>query len=348
MDQKVIADVEKNIQHYFSPRWTKENIEFFLGSSKYEIDVYALQNSLNKPIRSFLLRGGKRLRPLLFWTILKAYKKEKPNLLSVASLIELVHNGTLVLDDIEDNALTRRGKPSSHREFGLDTATNVGMSLHVLPLMLLLKEQNGLTNDQKIRLFEVYAEELTNVSFGQALDIYWHKNARHDITRKKYFEMVRLKTGSLMRMSAKMAAIMADQDKRTEDAFASFAESIGVAFQIIDDTLDLEKADVRFGKAYGNDISEGKISLPVIEALHSLDEKDTETLLQILDRHTHDKRVIKKAIGLIIKGKGTDRAKKRARDLVSNALSDLTTKLGDTFESSEIVALAQFMLDRTY
>jgi geranylgeranyl pyrophosphate synthase len=70
MDPKIVSDFEKNIQHYFSSRWTKENIEFFLGLSKYEIDVYALQKSLNKPIRSFLLRGGKRLRPLLFWTIL--------------------------------------------------------------------------------------------------------------------------------------------------------------------------------------------------------------------------------------------------------------------------------------
>ncbi len=348
MDKSIVSEIEKNIQQYFSPRWTKENIEFFLGPSKYEIDVYALQKSLNKPIRSFLLRGGKRLRPLLFWTILKAYKKQSRELLHIASLIELVHNGTLVLDDIEDNALTRRGKPSSHREFGLDTATNVGMSLHILPLMLLFKSENGLTDKQKIRLFEVYTEELTNVSFGQALDIYWHKNARHDITRRKYFEMVRLKTGSLMRMSAKMAAILAEQDEKTEEAFASFAENIGVAFQIIDDTLDLEKADVRFGKAYGNDISEGKISLPVIEALHNLDEKDTELLLQILDRHTHDKRVIKKAIELIVKGGGTVRAKKRARLLVSSALSELNTKLGDSFDKSEIVALAQFMLDRTY
>ncbi len=348
MDPKIVSDFEKNIQHYFSSRWTKENIEFFLGPSKYEIDVYALQKSLNKPIRSFLLRGGKRLRPLLFWTILKAYKKEKEDLLSVASVIELVHNGTLVLDDIEDNALTRRGKPSCHREYGLDTATNVGMSLHVLPLMILLKEQSGLTDRQKIRLFEVYAQELTNVSFGQALDIYWHKNARHDITRKKYFEMVMLKTGSLMRMSAKMAAILADQDEATERAFSEFAENIGIAFQIIDDTLDLEKADVRFGKAYGNDISEGKISLPVIEALHHLDEKDTEELLLILDKHTHDKRLIKKAIELIVKGQGTTLAKKKARALVSSAMSELTKKLGNTFDSSEIVALAQFMIDRTY
>ena len=164
--------VDQIINKHLPYRWKQKHIEYYLGKPNYKFDISAINSNLNDPIRDFILRGGKRLRPVLFLTCLEILGKKPKKYLDFAYVIELIHNGTLVLDDIEDNGLLRRGKRTCHRKFGVDVATNSGMSMHVMPLRIILKNRKDLTNKQIIRLFEIYTDEMINVSFGQALDIY--------------------------------------------------------------------------------------------------------------------------------------------------------------------------------
>lgn len=339
--------IERKIRDFFPTHWTRADIEHFLGSIGYEIDVSTLDFNLNVPIRDFVLRGGKRIRPSLFLTVLEIFGKDPSEYFDFAVLIELIHNGTLVLDDIEDDASLRRGKSTVHIKYGLDTATNVGAALHFLPLRIIL-DRDKLNSNLRLRLWEVYAEELINVSFGQALDIYWHKSGNNGVYVNKYLEMVRLKTGSLMRMAARMACVLAEQDKRVEDSFRDYAEGLGMAFQIVDDILDLRADREKFGKAWGNDITEGKVSLPVIYAMKRVSADKKNRLKEILAKHTRDRKLIAEAISIIEESRGVDEAYDFAKKLVDRSRIRLERKVGNIHNLSKLRELGNYFVERSH
>lgn len=340
--------LDRRIRQIFGSSWTVKSASYFINKPVYKLHISALQKNLNDPIRDFVLRGGKRIRPLLFILTLKAFHIDYKKHLDIAVLIEIVHNGTLVLDDIEDNGELRRGKPTCHKKFGLDTATNVGASMHLLPLRLIEKNSANYSKDQLVRLWSVYTDELTNVSFGQALDIYWHKTHPKDISVDKYLEMVRLKTGSLMRMSMRMAVVVANKNEKIEKLFQDFAENIGIAFQIIDDSLDLQNTKKgEFGKAVGNDITEGKLSLPTILALKQLKKRKRTRLLNILKSHTRNKKNILEALKIINSTSAINDSYKFARTLVEESWKKVE-KSNNGAELAELKSVAEFIIKRTY
>jgi geranylgeranyl pyrophosphate synthase len=340
-------DIEKAINKYFPSKWKKEDLLFFLGKSVYELDSLALDRNLNKPIRDFVLRGGKRLRPVLFLTCIEAFGEDYKKYIDFALLIELVHNGTLILDDVEDDGVLRRGKQTCHRRFGIDTAVNAGFALHVLPLRLLIKH-NRLSNTQRLRLWNSYSEELINLSFGQGLDIYWHKNPERKIGKKRYLEMVRLKTGSLMRMSLRMACIIGNKSVEIENLFKNFGESLGIAFQVVDDCLDLSADRKKFGKTYGNDITEGKISLPVVFTLENASVEERERLIEILGKHTREKRLIREAISIIKQSGSLEQSFKYARNIVDDAWKKLNQEKCKDINCDKLKEIAYFFVKRDY
>lgn len=344
----MIRDIEKRLNTLFPKKLKKNNAVFFMGEPSYELDLNALNKNLNIPARDFILRGGKRLRPVLFLTALKAFGVDYKKYIDLSLLIEIVHNGTLVHDDIEDSALLRRGKPACHVKFGIDTAINTGFGMEILPLKFIINSSKDLSDEQKLRLWQIYAEEMINATYGQALDIYWHKYLPKNVSKKQYLEMVRLKTGSLMRMSLRMACVVAGKDEKVEKLFKRYAESMGMAFQIKDDLLDLNSTNPKFGKAYGNDITEGKMSLPVVYTIASVSKKKGEKLLKILEKHTRDKRLIKKAISIIKNSGSVEKADKYAEKLADRAWSDLEASLGGKIDLNEIKNLTYFVIRRDH
>ncbi len=344
----MILGTENSIKKIFPSKWTKANISFFTNTPKFEIDSVSLDRNLNIPVRDFVLRGGKRIRPVLFLTCLELFGLDYTKYFDFAAIIELLHNGTLVLDDIEDNGILRRGLPTCHIKFGLDTATNVGVSLHLLPLIVLLKKKKQLDSKKELKIWQFITEELTNVSFGQALDIYWHKNKSQDeISVNKYLEMVRLKTGSLMRLSIRLACVLADKDERTTSIFTEFAQNLGIAFQIIDDSLDIIPPDDKFGKSYGNDITEGKLSLPVIFTLKKVNKNKKDQLVKILSKHTRDRRLLKKAIAIVKESGSVKKSIKFANKLVDDAWCKLKDEWGVN-NLDKLQELTFFVIKRNY
>jgi geranylgeranyl diphosphate synthase type I len=345
---EIVLQIEKRIKHYFPSRWTRKDIEFFLQNEQLDLDITALQKNLNIPIRDFVLRGGKRLRPYLFLTCMELFHYDASKYLDFAALIELLHNGTLVLDDIEDKATLRRGELTCHKKFGLDTAVNVGASLHLLPLKILFSKRKDISVEKELRIWETVADELINVSFGQALDIYWHKNgSADDVSIKKYLGMVSLKTGSLMRMSTRLACILSDQDPKIEKIFTKLGETVGIAFQIIDDALDLNLPNGKFGKSYGNDITEGKLSMPVVFALRELKGEKRERLLYILRRHTKNKKLIREALSLIAETKALKRAKRYASKLVDESWREIEKSMKG-YNIEGLQDLVYFLIKRDF
>ncbi len=214
-----------------------------------------------RPVRELLTRGGKRWRPLVCTLSCELYGGGD-RALPLAVVVELAHNGTLVVDDIEDRSEWRRGASSVHLLFGEDVAINAGNMLYFLATYLI--DSGPYTDGEKADLYRMYTEDMRRLHFGQGLDIQWHAEHAHRPSREEYLQMCRLKTGSLARMAARMGVTVGGGGSERADRFGRVWEEIGVAFQILDDVRNLTTGVP--GKHRGDDIVEGKKSLPVIIA----------------------------------------------------------------------------------
>ncbi|MEX1112364.1 MAG: polyprenyl synthetase family protein [Candidatus Andersenbacteria bacterium] len=348
MSEETLLDVERALQEFLPAKWEEGALNDFLGSSAFERDKEAIKASLTEPIRDLIFRGGKRLRPVLFLTLVEGFDLKRGQYLDLAVAIELIHNGTLAVDDVEDSSTLRRGKPALHTTYGVDVALNAGNAMYFLPLAAFVKQDSNLSDSQRLRIFEIYSQEMINVHFGQAIDIHWHKELPESVTQDQYLEMCRLKTGSLMRMSVRFACAVAGQDAENEQMFTRFAESTGIAFQIKDDVLDLTADPKTFGKQYGNDIQEGKLSLPVIFAIEELSSAEASRLRDILRMHTQEAERINEARSLILKTSAIKRATDYASELFEQAWKGMGKDVLNTEGYGKLQQLVEMLSKREW
>jgi len=339
---KTKKEVDKEIMKVIPKKATKNWLKEL---SLKEINLNSLKEEVIKPTWDFIERGGKRWRPALLILCCKALNGSKKKALTLSPLPELIHNGTIIIDDIEDNALMRRNKKALHLIYGIDTAINTGNLLYFIGLNLLKKNKAKLKEKQLNEIFEAYTNELINVSLGQALDIRWHKS-NYIPTEKEYLKMVALKTGALARFAAILGAIIAEAKEKEIKAISDFAESIGIAFQLQDDILNIVPAKKEWGKELGEDISEGKKSLLVIKALKELNKKEGNELKRILKEKTKNKKKIIKAINLIKKTNAINYSQKKAEKIVLNAWKKIEKILPETKEKRILKELAEFVVKR--
>ncbi|MBU4480894.1 polyprenyl synthetase family protein [Patescibacteria group bacterium] len=342
-------EIDKIIEKYLPKKITKKWLNFTFGKSGYAFNLEAAQESLAKPIWEFLSRGGKRWRPALFLLITEAIGGDVKKVKDFVVIPELIHNGTIIIDDIMDQGETRRGKPCLHKIFGVDVALNAGNFLYFLSLLALIKTKKKFEPEILIRAYETYIQEMLNLSLGQGTDIYWHKGFGEKIDEKEYLQMCVFKTGCLSRLAAKLAVILSGGNDELAEKLGSMAEAIGVAFQIQDDILDLSligKERKKFGKSYGNDIKEGKRTLLVIHALKMAGQKDKKRLIEILNNHTDDAAEIKEAIGLIKKYDSIEYAGRISKKIVSDAWQDADKLLPESKAKKRLRGFVNYLIER--
>lgn len=335
--------VDKEIAKILPKKYSTKFLKKLLGKPRYYYSPKTLTKALSVPAWDFLSRGGKRWRPYLFLIIYEALGKRQKDAFKYTSIPELIHNGTIIIDDIEDNSETRRGRPCLHKIFGEDVAINAGNFLYFLP-MLHLKDAS-LPPSKARRAYEAYIEEMVQISMGQGVDIAWHRGLERTIKEREYLQMCAFKTGTLSRLSARLAAILAGSSVKTERAVGHFAEAIGVAFQIQDDILNLRPTE-KWGKTVGDDISEGKRTLIVIHFLKHASPSERKKLLQTLDSHTENRAKIREAIGLLEKYGSLDYAKDQARNIVKDSWKDVDELLKDSKAKAQLKAFADFLVER--
>src|SRR3989339_43715 len=168
-------------------------------------------------------------------------------------------------------------------------------------------------------IYEIINEEMIKISFGQGMDIYWHKKNSEDVTEEHYLQMCAYKTGTLARIAAKLGAILGSGNPDQVNYLVKFAESIGVGFQIQDDILNLTNND--WGKDFGEDITEGKMTLMVIKTLKDASIEDRKRLLEILKLKTKDLNLINKTV--MLKRKENYSKQRGDRYLLMPVLRDL-------------------------
>ncbi|MCL2480771.1 MAG: polyprenyl synthetase family protein, partial [Spirochaetaceae bacterium] len=255
-------------------------------------------------------------------------------------LVELAHNGSLIVDDIEDDADLRRGKPAIHILHGIDMSINSANFLYFLAFNAI--ENSDFDDMLKYSFYHYYTKAMTHLHIGQGLDIQWHKEHSFFPKEEEYYEMCRFKTGALSRLSAEIALSASNGTNEEIDNVSFACEEMGVGFQILDDVVNLTKGNP--GKKRGDDIVEGKKSLPVI--LFCQDKGDIEELAFCFNEAAGadiDKRdkAVERAIALLEKSNSIERARLKALDILESSAKTIENR----YEKSTAKELISFIFD---
>ncbi len=298
----------------------------FFGPATHAYDPDAVQLALSEPIWELLDRGGKRWRAVVFLLLVEAFGEDPEEYLPYACIPEILHNGTIIVDDVEDEASMRRGEEAIHHVFGVDVALNAGNAMYFLPLKIITHDPGNLGADTRLAAYEMLMHELNRTHLGQGMDITWHNKREINITEAQYLEMSACKTGCLGRIVARLAAIVTGQPQAVADAVATYAQQMSVAFQIGDDILDVEHSldqAGEFGKAFGNDIREGKKTLVAIHAVENAAPEDAARLEEILWADDNTDEEIEWALDLYQSTGSIDYARGTAQTLSERARTNL-------------------------
>jgi geranylgeranyl pyrophosphate synthase len=342
--------IDKTIEKYIPRKFTKKAILFQVDPPKYCCNVETINKAISEPVWDMLDRGGKRWRPALFLLICEALGKSEDYCLDFAIIPEVVHNGTLVIDDIEDSSEARRGKPCSYKIFGIDLAVNAGNAMYYMPLVPLMEQKDKISPESLRDVYEIYVLEMINLSIGQAMDIAWHRGLANadGIKEQDYLQMCAYKTGTLARMAAKIAAVLCDAEKELVTKLGTFAESIGVAFQMQDDILDLTGQEFAKKKGgLGQDITEGKRTLMVIRTLTTATPKDCKRLIEILNMHTSDQKLRDEAIAIMQKNNAMEYVANKANSMVEESWKEVDELLKSSAGKEKLKAFAEFLIKRS-
>lgn len=341
--------IDKAVEKYIPRKFAKNSVLFKVTPPMYSYNLEPLNKAIADPIWDMLDRGGKRWRPALFLLICEALGKKDSYCIDFAVIPEVIHNGTLVIDDIEDSSEVRRAKPCTYKIYGIDISVNAGNAMYYLPLLPIMANRDKLSAEAQRDVYEIYVQEMINLSMGQAMDIAWHRGiANADaLSEQDYLQMCAYKTGTLARMSAKIAAVLAGADSKLVEKLGRFAESIGVAFQMQDDILDLTGEEFAKSKGcVGGDISEGKRSLLVIYTLQKANAADKKRLLEILGMHTFEQSLRDEAIAIIKKYGAFEHVKALAEKMVVDSWTDVDKLLPTPEAKEKLKAFAEFLIKR--
>jgi len=263
--------------------------------------------------------GGKKLRPFLAMISTGGFGVSESKAVPYGIAVELVHNFTLVHDDIMDQDEMRRGKATLHRKIGDPNAINVGDGLFALSFNMLSQTE---VEGEKIRaLLAELSSSVLKIAEGQEEDLRFEKT--FEIEEKDFIRMIEKKTAYLFSAATRGGAIIANCKNKEIEKMGEYARKMGIAFQIQDDYLDLVGDEDKIGKDVGSDIKEGKRTLMVIKALSELAERKKDRLIEILEEENNTKEEIKEAMDLMEDSGAIGYSKNLARSYAEEAKSEL-------------------------
>jgi octaprenyl-diphosphate synthase len=226
--------------------------------------------------RYLLDGGGKRIRPMLLLLGARALGCEKDSRIRLGAVVEMLHTATLVHDDIIDEALTRRGRPSANTTWGNSKCVLAGDWLYMQAYRLALEERNFRILDLLITLTQQMVE-------GELLQA---EKLGRLINEEEYFDLIYRKTACLFKVSMQLGSELAAGSDDMDSALGEYGRNLGLAFQIVDDVLDLTAAEEVLGKPVASDLREGKATLAVIHALERGTGADREAIRTVLDERS--------------------------------------------------------------
>ena len=224
---------------------------------------------INQMSHYIISSGGKRIRPLLLLLCARATDYDGDYHYSMAVVIELIHTATLLHDDVVDQSTTRRGQETANELWGNAPSVLVGDFLYSRAFEIMVEPNS-------MEIMKILSKATNQISEGEVLQLLNIKNA--NVTQKEYYRVIERKTACLFKAACQIAGILSNSNQKVIEAMGKFGMHLGNAFQIIDDTLDYESDSNIIGKEVGDDLSEGKVTLPMIYALEKTTKSDKKIL----------------------------------------------------------------------
>ena len=218
--------------------------------------------------------GGKRLRPALLLLLSNALGYTHPHRHTLAAVVEFIHTATLLHDDVVDESTLRRGRDTANQLFGNAASVLVGDFLYSRAFQMMVEVG-------QMRVMEILAEATNTIAEGEVLQLMNMHDA--NLTEDDYLKVIRSKTAKLFEASARLAPVMANAGSDMENICARYGQALGTAFQVIDDILDYEGDAAVLGKNLGDDLREGKVTLPIIFALQRTQGRDRTLLVNAIE-----------------------------------------------------------------
>ena len=317
------------------------------------VDIQQFADNIIKPIREITDRGGKSWRSYAALACCDVVGGDSREFVQWLAMPELMHVGSLIVDDVQDRSEVRRGGQTVHMIYGDATAINAGTAAYFLGQKLLHSER--MSDRDKLRIYDLYFETLRAGHAGQALDIAGLDDAMPDavargdgaLLEKRVLAVHRLKTAVPAATLARMGAIAGNGSEAQIEGVGNFFESVGLAFQIIDDVLNLRgfKGEL---KARGEDIMHGKVTLPVAKAIGKLPLAERQKLWTTLQSKSHDQAVVDGVIAQLDACGAIDACEVQARELIEGAWAKMEPLVEDTLPKLMLRAFGWYVLERHY
>ena len=244
---------------------TLQKIQTFIASDMQAVDavirtsLYSEVTLINTIGEHIIESGGKRLRPALVLLSSGLFDDIKAPQHELAAIIEFIHTATLLHDDVVDESAMRRGKSTANHLFGNAASVLVGDFVYSRAFQMMVKLQN-------MRVMDILSETTNIIAEGEVLQLLNIHNA--DVTEQDYLRVIHFKTAKLFEAATRLGAVLSGANNADETALAQYGMRLGTAFQLIDDVLDLSGDSKQIGKNLGDDLSEGKPTLPLLIAMH--------------------------------------------------------------------------------
>jgi geranylgeranyl diphosphate synthase type II len=293
----------------------KSSVERYLRSFVTEHKPQTLYH----PVKYVLVGGGKRIRPVITLLACEAVGGDANSALHAGAGIEILHNFTLVHDDIMDHAETRRGRLTVHKKWDENVALLSGDALLAFAYRALLRTKSSHIQE----ISRIFTEGVVNICEGKALDKEFE--TRHRVHVNEYLMMIEKKTGKLVSIAAQLGALIGNASISDLEALRRYGEHVGRAFQIQDDLLDIVADEKEFGKTIGGDLVEGKKTFLLLEALRRAKGEQKKMLQRIFTNGGVPKKQVP-TFRLIYEETGAmDSAKKRIESDITEAKNQLTS-----------------------
>jgi len=278
--------------------------------------------------------GGKRLRPLIVLLAARAMGYKGDRHYNAAAIIEFIHTATLLHDDVVDSSARRRGRDTANTVFGNQASVLVGDFLYSRAFQMMV-------DIDSMRIMQILADATNTIAAGEVMQLMNVHDA--DVTEDAYRQVIYRKTARLFEAGAQIAAVLASRDSGDEAAMIRYGQNLGTAFQLVDDALDYDASPEELGKNLGDDLAEGKTTLPLIYAMEAAAASDRAMIREAIEAggldHLDEIQAVVESTGAL---QYTSARAQEAADLAIDALSDIP----DSDWKEALIAIAEFAVRR--
>lgn len=305
---------------------------------QFRKDLASDVNLIRKVGEYLLSSGGKRIRPALLILSAKLCGYEGKRHISLASVMEFIHTATLLHDDVVDNASLRRGLASANILWGNEASVLVGD-------YLFSKSFSIIVEDGDLGILKVISGATTRIAEGEVMQLASMNDP--GITEQKYIEVVKSKTAVLLATACQVGAMLGKASGELEAALRDFGMDLGIAFQLIDDTLDYVSSEEKFGKSIGHDLEEGKVTLPLIHTLRRCTPPEKKRIEDVIMSDTLEDEGFRAVVSLVSTYGGIEHTLRTAREYVERGKSRIAS-VPDSPCLRALLSLADYVVTRRY